>query len=100
MSNYFKIFSMLIVAALSLGGCSVGYQGDAAEISRIEAKCGLKKGSMRIDAKFGFTFNPDPKEKFETVDCALSEIRSSSLSRHIKYGFVGNEQPSPKKTNN
>lgn len=100
MSNYIRIFSMLIVAALSLGGCNVGNKGDAAEISRIETKCGLKTGSMRIDAKVGFTLNLDPNEKYENVDCALAEIRSSSLSRHIKFGFVGNEQPSPKKTNN
>lgn len=91
---------MLIVAALSLGGCNVGNKDDAAEISRIEEKCGVKNGTLRLDASAGLTTDIDPNEKYENVDCLLAELRSSSLSRHMKYGFVGNEQPSPKKTNN
>jgi hypothetical protein len=87
------ISSILIMGAISLCSCATGVGGDAAEISKIEAKCGVKKGTLSLDAKTGFKFNPDPDEKYENVDCALAEIRSSSLSRHMKYGFVGNEGP-------
>lgn len=87
------IFSILIIGVISLCGCAAGAGGDAAEIARIEAKCGLKKGTLSLDAKTGFKLNPDPDEKYENVDCALAEISSSSLGRHMKYGFVGNEGP-------
>lgn len=66
---------------------------DAAEITKIEAKCGVKQGTLRLDGKVGFAFNPDPDEEYEKVDCALAELRESPLSRHFKYGFVGNEGP-------
>ncbi len=87
------ICSILIIMPLSVCGCATQANTDVAEISRIEAKCGVQKGTLRLDEKVGFKFDPDPNEKYEKVDCALTEIRTSSLSRHMKYGFVGNEGP-------
>ena len=83
----------IIIAAISLCSCATGADNDTAEINRIEKKCGVAKGTLRLDKKVGFTFNPDPNEKYEKVNCALAELRSSSLWRHMKYGFVGNESP-------
>jgi hypothetical protein len=87
------ISQILVIAALSLYGCADSTSRDALEIVRIETKCGVKKGTLRLDDKVGFSFDPDLNEEYEKVDCALAEIRTSSLYRHMKYGFVGNEGP-------
>jgi hypothetical protein len=87
------ISSILIIVAISLCGCAEDISADLKEISRIEGKCGLKTGSLSLDAKAGLKFNPEPNEKYAKIDCALTEIKTSGLSRHMKYGFVGNEGP-------
>src|SRR3954470_5174603 len=93
-------FSILVIAAASLGGCAKAPapQKDirAAHLAKLDAmgrKCGYPRSEWTLVETEELHLKPDPNERYEAVDCMLREIKRS----HIPFdlGFVGNEAYEP-----
>jgi hypothetical protein len=60
-----------------------------AALDQIADKCGLARSTFKLVGDDELHVKPDPNERYERVDCALSELRRARLP--VKMGFVGNE---------
>jgi hypothetical protein len=60
-----------------------------AALDRIADKCGVARSTFKLVGDDELHIKPDPTEKYERVDCALSGLRVARLP--VKMGFVGNE---------
>lgn len=60
-----------------------------ATLNQIADKCGLPRSSLRLVGDDELHMQPPADARYESVDCMLSEVRSSGLP--LKLGFVGNE---------
>jgi len=91
--------SPLVAAGIGTALCCAcsakpsGPEGTRAErlvrLDDISRKCGLPKSIFKLVGTDELHIQPSPDEKYERVDCALSELRKSDLP--LKIGFVGNE---------
>ena len=54
----------------------------------ISRKCNLLANPFQIVSANQIHFRPDPKEKYQAVDCALSELKRF---HGYRLGFIGNE---------
>src|SRR5207253_5717653 len=58
-------------------------------LNGIADKCGLDRSTFKLIGDDELHVQPRPNAHYESVDCALSELRNAKLP--VKMGFVGNE---------
>ncbi|QNA84241.1 hypothetical protein G4G27_09775 [Sphingomonas sp. So64.6b] len=64
-------------------------QQKIASLNAISQKCGLPQSALTLEREDDIHFQPPPTARYESFDCALTELRKSKFP---KLGFVGNEQ--------
>jgi hypothetical protein len=58
-------------------------------LDQIAKKCGLPPSTFKRIGKDELTLQLSPDARYESVDCALTELNKAKLP--LKLGFVGNE---------
>ncbi|SEH12398.1 hypothetical protein SAMN05428974_0461 [Sphingopyxis sp. YR583] len=84
------------MAVLMVTGCATNSASSEAErlkvgLARVEAQCGAKPGTLKLDSDNLVAVAPEPDAKYETFDCVFRELKKPEFANHIKLGFVGNE---------
>jgi hypothetical protein len=60
-------------------------------LNGIADKCGLARSTFKIIGDGNLRVQPSPDAHYESVDCALTELRKNKLVSDLPTGFVGNE---------
>jgi hypothetical protein len=84
-----------MLPVLMLTGCATEPAEPKAEglktrLASVETQCGVKSGTLRLEAHNMVTLMPSANEKYEAIDCVLRELKKPEFA-DIKLGFVGNE---------
>ncbi|KQM41406.1 hypothetical protein [Sphingomonas sp. Leaf10] len=90
-----KRVSLILLTGLAGSGCSqpATTKTQAETIEAIAVRCDLPKGTMTLTGPDELRFQPPADAKYESVDCALGELKK--LKFPMKMGFVGNEAIAP-----
>ena len=82
---------------LTMSGCAstqnsgFRFQPTPLALVAIERECGLRGHFFYMMADDELMLMPNPEERYEAVDCAMTALRKSEFSKNMKMGFVGNE---------
>jgi hypothetical protein len=60
-----------------------------AKLDQIADLCRLSRSTFKLVGPEELQLEPSPDAKYESLDCALAEIRKTNIP--FKMGFVGNE---------
>jgi len=90
-----KRLSLILLVGLAVSSCSqpAAPKTEAEAIEAIAVRCDLPTGTMTLTGPNELRFQPPANAKYESVDCALGELKK--LKFPMKMGFVGNEAFAP-----
>jgi len=81
---------VLVLTACATEPAASKFEGLKTRLARVEAQCGVKPGTLGLEADNRVTLMPSPNEKYEAIDCVFRELKKPEFA-DIKLGFVGNE---------